>query len=180
MADLSLILDADWREAKRRAAVIRPLTELERRPRHLILAAASVNYASSWVSVGRRFIGTWTQPAASGRTPKSCSVGKERVQFRLPRGHICQPDFARSGSLQRTLTIRCSRLWKLTSSTFITHDKGRWTNPRSGSRVSRRRRAHDNKCAGRRAVLDHPSVASYNVPGSREKVIGRISQQGGS
>src|SRR5690242_19885106 len=23
-----------------------------------------------------------------------------------------------------------------------------WTNPRSGSRVSRRRRAHDNQCAG--------------------------------
>jgi hypothetical protein len=32
MADLSLIPDADWREAERRAAVIRPLTELERRP----------------------------------------------------------------------------------------------------------------------------------------------------
>jgi putative transposase len=41
MADLSLIPDADWREAERRAAVIRPLTELERRPRHLILAAAA-------------------------------------------------------------------------------------------------------------------------------------------
>jgi putative transposase len=41
MADLSLISDADWREAERRAAVIRPLTEFERRPRHLILTAAA-------------------------------------------------------------------------------------------------------------------------------------------
>jgi hypothetical protein len=45
MADLSLIPDADWREAERRAAVIRPLTELERRPRHLILAAAALGLA---------------------------------------------------------------------------------------------------------------------------------------
>ena len=41
MADLSVIPDADWREAERRAEVIRPLAELERRPRHLILAAAA-------------------------------------------------------------------------------------------------------------------------------------------
>jgi putative transposase len=41
MADLSVIPDADWREAERRAAVIRPLAELERRPRYLILAAAA-------------------------------------------------------------------------------------------------------------------------------------------
>ena len=41
MADLSVIPDADWREAERRAAVIRPLAQLERRPRHLILAAAA-------------------------------------------------------------------------------------------------------------------------------------------
>src|SRR3954453_95908 len=27
-------------------------------------------------------------------------------------------------------------------------DKMHWTNPRSGSRVSRRRRAHDSQCAG--------------------------------
>jgi putative transposase len=41
MADLSVISDADWLEAERRAAVIRPLAQLERRPRHLILAAAA-------------------------------------------------------------------------------------------------------------------------------------------
>jgi putative transposase len=41
MADLSLIPDADWREAERRAAVIRPLAALDRRPRHMILAAAA-------------------------------------------------------------------------------------------------------------------------------------------
>jgi len=41
MADLSLISDAAWREARRRAEVIRPLAERERRPRHLILAAAA-------------------------------------------------------------------------------------------------------------------------------------------
>ena len=41
MADLSLISDAAWREAQRRAEVIRPLAELERRPRHLVLAAAA-------------------------------------------------------------------------------------------------------------------------------------------
>ena len=41
MADLSLIPDGAWREAERRAAVIRPLAECERRPRHLILAAAA-------------------------------------------------------------------------------------------------------------------------------------------
>ena len=41
MTDLSLISDSDWREAERRAAVIRPLAALERRPRHLILAAAA-------------------------------------------------------------------------------------------------------------------------------------------
>ena len=41
MADLSLIPEAAWREAERRAAVIRPLAERARRPRHLILAAAA-------------------------------------------------------------------------------------------------------------------------------------------
>ena len=41
MADLPLISDAAWREAERRSAVIRPLAERERRPRHLILAAAA-------------------------------------------------------------------------------------------------------------------------------------------
>jgi hypothetical protein len=32
MADLSLIPEAAWREAERRAEVIRPLAERERRP----------------------------------------------------------------------------------------------------------------------------------------------------
>ena len=41
MADLSLIPDVDWREAQRRAEVIRPLAECARRPRPLILAAAA-------------------------------------------------------------------------------------------------------------------------------------------
>ena len=41
MADLSLISDAAWREAQRRAEVIRPLAELMRRPRHLVPVAAT-------------------------------------------------------------------------------------------------------------------------------------------
>ncbi len=41
VADLSLIPDVDWREAQRRAEVIRPLAECARRPRPLILAAAA-------------------------------------------------------------------------------------------------------------------------------------------
>jgi putative transposase len=41
VADLALIPDAAWREAERRAAVIRPLAERARRPRHLLLAAAA-------------------------------------------------------------------------------------------------------------------------------------------
>ena len=41
MANLSLIPEAAWREAQRRAEVIRPLAELDRRPRRLILAAAA-------------------------------------------------------------------------------------------------------------------------------------------
>jgi putative transposase len=41
MADLSLISGAAWREAQRRAEVIRPLAQLGRRPRDLILAAAA-------------------------------------------------------------------------------------------------------------------------------------------
>ena len=40
MADLALIPDAAWREAQRRAAVIRPLAERGRWPRHLVRAAA--------------------------------------------------------------------------------------------------------------------------------------------
>ena len=41
MADLSLIPEAACREAERRAAVVRPLAERERWPRHLIQAAAA-------------------------------------------------------------------------------------------------------------------------------------------
>ncbi len=41
MADLSLISDVAWRKARRRPEVIRPLAERERRPRHLIVAAAA-------------------------------------------------------------------------------------------------------------------------------------------
>ena len=40
MADLSLIPDAAWLEAQRRAEVIRPFAKSTHRPRHLILAAA--------------------------------------------------------------------------------------------------------------------------------------------
>lgn len=41
MVDLSAIPEAAWREAQRRAEVIRPLAEAERRPRQLIRAAAA-------------------------------------------------------------------------------------------------------------------------------------------
>jgi putative transposase len=41
MADLSLIPEAAWREAERRAEVVRPLAERERRPRYLVQAAAA-------------------------------------------------------------------------------------------------------------------------------------------
>ncbi len=41
MSDLSLVSEAAWREAQRRAEVIRPLAERESRPRHLVQAAAA-------------------------------------------------------------------------------------------------------------------------------------------
>src|SRR5579884_3877219 len=41
MPDLSLIPEATWREAERRAEVIRPLAERERWPHHLVRAAAA-------------------------------------------------------------------------------------------------------------------------------------------
>lgn len=41
MADLSLIPEAAWREAQRRAKVIRPLAERGRGPRHLVQAASA-------------------------------------------------------------------------------------------------------------------------------------------
>jgi putative transposase len=41
MPDLSLVSEAAWREAQRRAEVIRPLAERESRPRHLVQAAAA-------------------------------------------------------------------------------------------------------------------------------------------
>ena len=41
MSDLSLIPEAAWREAQRRAEVIRPLVERGSRPRHLVQAAAA-------------------------------------------------------------------------------------------------------------------------------------------
>jgi putative transposase len=41
MADLSLIPETAWREARRRAEVVRPLAQRERRPRHLVKAAAT-------------------------------------------------------------------------------------------------------------------------------------------
>lgn len=41
MADLSLIPEAAWREAQRRAEIVRPLAERLRRPRHLVRAAAA-------------------------------------------------------------------------------------------------------------------------------------------
>jgi len=41
MADLSLIPEAAWHEARRRAEVIRSLADRERRPRHMIQGAAA-------------------------------------------------------------------------------------------------------------------------------------------
>ena len=41
MVDLSLIPEAAWREAERRAAVVRPLAERGRWPRHLVQSAAA-------------------------------------------------------------------------------------------------------------------------------------------
>jgi hypothetical protein len=53
-----------------------------------------------------------------------------------------------------------------------------WTNPRSGSRVSRRRRAHDNKCAGfHRVALDDPPIASYNAKVCAKKLLGASAKR---
>ena len=41
MSDLTLVPEAAWREAQRRAQVIRPLAERDSRPRHLVQAAAA-------------------------------------------------------------------------------------------------------------------------------------------
>lgn len=41
MSDLSLVPEAAWREAQRRAEVIRTLAERDSRPRHLVQAAAA-------------------------------------------------------------------------------------------------------------------------------------------
>jgi hypothetical protein len=41
MVDVSLVPEAAWREARRRAEVIRPLVESAHRSRHLVRAAAA-------------------------------------------------------------------------------------------------------------------------------------------
>jgi len=41
VVDVSLVPEEAWREAQRRAEVIRPLAEGDRRPRHLVQAAAA-------------------------------------------------------------------------------------------------------------------------------------------
>lgn len=41
MVDVSLVPEATWREARRRADIIRPLAERDHRPRHLVQAAAA-------------------------------------------------------------------------------------------------------------------------------------------
>jgi putative transposase len=41
VVDVSLVPEEAWREAQRRAEVIRPLAEGDRRPRHLVRAAAA-------------------------------------------------------------------------------------------------------------------------------------------
>ena len=64
--------------------------------------------------------------------------GKESLRFRQQPGRNCQPDLARSGSLQRTLAIRCSRLWKMTALITVTHGKGRYHTPSRKSRRLRR------------------------------------------
>ena len=104
MADLSLIPDADWREAERRAAVIRPLTELERRPRHPILAAAALGLGERQTyTLVRRCLDAGGELQKAARSEKKGSSSKRRTDTTASL-------LARCGSLQRTLAIRCSRL----------------------------------------------------------------------
>lgn len=59
MSDLSLIPEAAWREAQRRAEVIRPLAERGSLPRHLVASSRAASRTTS-TTCSRALRAAWT------------------------------------------------------------------------------------------------------------------------
>src|SRR3954451_23601182 len=100
MADLSLIPEAAWREAQRRAEVVRPLAEQGRWPRHLVQAAAatlglSERQTYTLLSRCRDAGGTLTAllPGGSsdGRNTPRVSLATEATLRRIIEGSYLTP-----------------------------------------------------------------------------------------
>jgi len=117
MADLSLISDAAWREAQRRAEVIRPLAGLERRPRHLVLAAASAlglaeRQTYTLIHRCQNADGDLTAllPGRSngGRARPRVEIAGEAVLREIIRELYLKPQKPTAASVVREVTGRCA------------------------------------------------------------------------
>jgi len=75
MSDMSLVPEAAWREAQRRAEVIRPLAERDSRPRHLVQAAAATEQ--------RELVRHYTLSAADLAAVRRCRGDHNRLGHAL-------------------------------------------------------------------------------------------------
>ena len=94
MADLSLIPEASWSEARRRAEVIRPLAERDHRPRYMVQAAAAIFAALA--EFERELIIERTHAGLASARARGRSGGRPfkmtSAKLRLAQAAMGQPD----------------------------------------------------------------------------------------
>ena len=116
MADLSLIPDMAWTEAKRRADVIRPLANREQRPRHMIQAAAATLGLSERQTytllrrcreVGSELTALLPGRSSGGRNQPRTSPASEAALHRVVQDLYLTPQKPTVAQVAREVAGRC-------------------------------------------------------------------------
>jgi len=116
MSDLSLIPEAAWREAQRRAEVIRPLAERERRPRHLVQAAAAAlglserqtyNLLRRCRDAGGAVTALLPGTSSGGRDKPRVALPSEAMLHQVARGLYLTPQKLTPAQVAREVIGRC-------------------------------------------------------------------------
>lgn len=155
MADLSLVPEVVWSEARRRAEVIRPLADREHRPRHMIQAAAATLGLSERQiytllrrcrDAGGDLTALLLRQSSGGRDRPRMAPASEAALHRTVHELYLTPQKPTAAEVVREVAGRC-RAEKL--------------RPPSSSTVRRRLRAL-SPAEGRKRGEEHPEITSVH------------------
>jgi len=116
MADLSLVPDVAWREAQRRAEIVRPLAEPGRRSRHLVLVAAAalgLSERQTYALVrrcrdaGGNLTALLPGKPSGGRNRSRMPLASEAALQEIVREIYLKPQKATAASVVREVRGRC-------------------------------------------------------------------------